>query len=121
MNEQVEALLRTLPRRIKVGAYDWRVVLNTEDAEIEKCGEADFEHHIVNLWPEHLNSPDHAVGIVIHELLHVIFDNEDLEHKTVHSDPEDLEESIVIGFEQGLVALYRDNPRLLTWIKKGLR
>lgn len=120
MNEQVEALLRTLPRRIKVGAYDWRVVLNTEDAEIEKCGEADFEHHVVNLWPEHLNSPDHAVGILIHELLHVIFDNADLEdaNPTYSNDPE---EDIVVGFEQGLVALYRDNPRLLTWIKKGLR
>ncbi|SHH47999.1 hypothetical protein [Bradyrhizobium erythrophlei] len=115
---EVDTLLKALPRRIKVGAYDWRVILNEEEADIEKCGEADFEHHVVNLWPSHLNSPDHAVGIVIHELLHVIFDNADLEGNHTSPDPE---EEIVIGFEQGLVALYRDNPRLLTWIKKGLK
>lgn len=119
MNEQVEALLRTLPRKIKVGAYDWKVSL--EEGADEHCGQADFEPQIIRLWPDSLTSPAHAVGILLHECLHVIYDNEDLEDKVVHSDPEDLEEDIVVGFEQGLVSLYRDNPRLLTWIKKGLK
>lgn len=118
MNEDVGTLLKTLPKKIKVGAYDWRVVLNTEDAEVEKCGEADFEHHVINLWPEHLNSPDHAVGIVIHELFHVFWDNADLEGSAASPDQE---EEVVIGFEHGFVSLFRDNPRLLTWIKKGLK
>ena len=116
----VEALLRTLPRKIKVGAYDWRVVLNSDPRpdEVDKCGEADFEHHVVNLWPQNLISPDHTVGILIHELFHVFWDNADLHHS---SRSDDQEEEIVIGFEHGFVSLFRDNPRLLTWIKKGLK
>lgn len=119
MNPNVEALLKVLPKKIKVGAYDWHVkILEGND----KCGEADFEFHHINLWPEALVDAAHTVGIVIHELLHVIYDNEDLHFNQVGSvDPDALEEEIVVGYEQGLVALYRDNPRLLTWIKKGLK
>lgn len=114
MNEQVEALLRTLPRKIKVGAYDWRIVLN--DGDNENHGQADFEFHRINLWPETIIDPVHCVGIVFHELLHTIFGDRGLD------TPEaDFEEQIVIGFETGIVSLYRDNPKLLTWIKRGLK
>lgn len=119
MNPNVEALLRILPKKIKVGAYDWHVkILEGND----KCGEAAFEFHHINLWPEALVDAAHTVGIVIHELLHVIYDNEDLTtSRLVGKSDDDAEEEIVVGYEQGLVALYRDNPRLLTWIKKGLK
>lgn len=119
MNPNVEALLRRLPKKIKIGAYDWHVKLRAGD---EKHGEADFEFHHINLWPGTLVDPHHAVGIVMHEILHVIFDNEDLSDAIVGINTQDEdEETIVLGYENGLVALYRDNPKLLTWIKKGLK
>jgi hypothetical protein len=55
------------------------------------------------------------VGTVIHELLHVIYDNEAIE------DKRSSEEAIVVSFETGLVSLFRDNPKLLNWIKRGLK
>jgi hypothetical protein len=60
----------------------------------------------------------HAVGITLHECPHVIFDNQGLEHMKKRKD--DREEQIVLGFEAGLVSLFRDNPKLLTWMKKYL-
>ena len=120
MTPEVEAVLRTLPRKIKVGAYDWRITF--QDGANEKCGEADFEFHRVTLWPDNLIDPQHAVGIVIHEILHIIFDDRSLvDALSSGDDQDDQEESIVVGFETGLVSLYRDNPKLLTWIKRGLK
>jgi hypothetical protein len=120
MNDQVTAILRTLPRKIKVGAYDWRVVI--KDGPSDCHGEADFTTHFISLWPETLADGPHAVGVVIHELLHVIYDDRNVvEVISNGDDTDDQEESIVLAFESGLVSLYRDNPKLLTWIKRGFK
>lgn len=111
MNEQVEALLRTLPRKVKVGAYDFRIRI--VEGESPEWGEADVDTQTVSVWPEDMANPAFLVGIVLHELLHVIYHYESLEGKD--------EEAVVTGYEVGLISLYRDNPKLLTWIKKGLR
>jgi Zn-dependent peptidase ImmA (M78 family) len=119
MTPEVEAVLKTLPRKIKVGAYDWRIKVITDPSDF--YGEASFEKAVITIWPANHQSPDRVVGTVLHELLHVIYTNEDLEDRAVHSAPEALEEDIVTGFETGLIALYRDNPKLLNWIKRGLK
>lgn len=111
----LETCLRRLPKKLKIGPYDWRVVLEADGGD--KCGETDFEVHTIRLWPSVLTSSNHVVGILLHECLHVIYDNEALEHEERNGG---LEEAIVIGFEQGLVSLFRDNPKLLTWMKKCL-
>jgi hypothetical protein len=105
MNDEVEAVLRTLPRKIKVGAYDWRIKI--EPGVSEDFGETNYDDAQVTVWPESHQSPDRVVGTVVHELLHVI-------------DP-DLEEETVVKLENGLISLLRDNPKLLTWIKRGLK
>jgi hypothetical protein len=114
MTPEVEAVLKTLPRRIKVGAYDWRIKINNDPSE--DYGEANFEKAIITIWPANHQSPDRVVGTVLHELLHVIYSNEELSGAV--GDPE---ETIVLSFETGLVSLFRDNPKLLNWIKRGLK
>jgi hypothetical protein len=114
---RVEECLRGLPRTLKIGAYDWSVMLLAGDDA--NCGQADFETHHLNLWPKNLTSPSHAVGIILHECLHVIFDNHGL--VKMKRDKEEREEAIIVGFEAGLVSLFRDNPKFLTWMKKWLR
>lgn len=117
MTEDVSACIRKLPRKIRIGAYDWTVSI--EEGSHDKCGEADFEPQIIRLWLDSLTSVNHAVGIVLHECLHVIYDNEKL--TKIKGKKDDKEEAIVVGFENGLVSLFRDNPKLMTWIKKGLK
>jgi hypothetical protein len=117
MTPELEAVLKTLPRRIKVGAYDWRIKIDTNPSE--DCGETDYTKAVITLWPANHQSPERLVGTVIHELLHVIYDNEQLAGAGVVS--REAEETIVCGFETGLVSLYRDNPKLLNWIKRGLK
>lgn len=115
----VEACIAGLPTTIKIGAYDWSVeILEEGQGDPDSCGQADFEVRHLRLWPTRLTSPAHAVGIFLHECLHVIYDVQNL--ITMKRDKEDREEQIVLGFEAGLVSLFRDNPKLLTWMKKWL-
>jgi hypothetical protein len=114
MTPDVEAVLKTLPRRIKVGAYDWRIKVDTGPSE--DYGETDYDKAEITIWPANHQSPERLVGTVIHELLHVIYDNEELAGAVG-----EIEETIVVGFETGLVSLFRDNPKLLNWIKRGLK
>jgi hypothetical protein len=111
--------LELLPPTIKIGAYDWSVKVEYGAVDTSSCGEADFETHTVSLWLHNLTSPNHTVGTVLHECLHVIFENEKL--GKLKKDKEAREEQIVSGMETGVVSLLRDNPKLLTWIKKCLK
>jgi hypothetical protein len=117
MAEDVAACVRGLPKTIKIGAYDWTVVV-FDEAHEELCGQSDFETSQIRLWPANLTSHNHAVGITLHECLHVIFANQGLENLKRGKD--EREEQIILGFEAGLVSLFRDNPKLLTWMKKWL-
>lgn len=109
--------LLSVPGKIKIGAYDWRVAV--EAGVDDKCGQADFETQTIRLWQDNITSDNHCVGILLHECLHVIYENAKLDK--LKGKKADKEEAIVIGFENGLVSLFRDNPKLLTWIKKGLK
>lgn len=113
MREEVSARLRTLPRKLKVGAYDYRTEIHAGKNPEDDYGTVSFEDFKINLWPEAMPSSEFLVGVVLHELLHIIYENIGLAGLD--------EEKTVTGFEVGLVALYRDNPKLLTWIKKGLK
>src|SRR5215467_5480578 len=101
----VEACLAGLPRTIKLGPYDWSVAVIEGDSD--DCAQATFHDHHFRLWPANLNSPGHVVGVVLHECLHVIYDAQGLSKAK-----RDREETIVLGFEAGLTALFRDNRKL---------
>jgi hypothetical protein len=76
----VDACVRAVPKSIKIGSYDWKVVIEDADpAGEELCGHAIFATDTIQLWPKNLTSASHAVGIVLHECLHIIFDHAGLE------------------------------------------
>jgi hypothetical protein len=112
MTPDVEVVLRTLPRRIKVGAYDWRI--KVDPGPSEDFGETNYDKAEITIWPANHQSPERLVGTVIHEALHVIYDDKELATSNE-------EEAVVVAFETGLVSLFRDNPKLLNWIKRGLK
>lgn len=114
----VESCIAALPRTIKIGPYDWNLVV-MEGSDGDLCGQADFEPHFLRLWPDNLTSPSHVVGIFLHEALHVIFDVQNL--TKMKREKDEREEAIVSGFESGLISLFRDNPKLMTWMKAWLR
>lgn len=114
----VARCLEEMPKVIKIGAYDWTIKVDP-GADAERCGYCDFEVHTITLWAGNLTSPSHVAGILIHECLHVIFDNEKL--GKLKKEKESREEQIVQAYETGLVSLFRDNGGLLVWMKKWLK
>jgi len=106
-----------MPQTLKVGAYDWSIVI--DDNESDACGQAQFETFRIVLWRRNLTSPGHVVGTAFHETLHVIYDNHDL--GKLNRNAEEREERIVLGFESGVISLFRDNPKFVTWMRKWLR
>ncbi len=109
-----------MPKKLKIGAYDWHVIIEAvTPEEDDKCGQALFATNHLKVWPENLTSPSHLVGVVLHECLHVIFDNEKLEK--LKKSKEDREEQIIAGFESGLISLFRDNPKFVVWMRKHLK
>lgn len=110
-----QELLSALPKKVKVGtlSYTLEVVPDLKD-----------EGHGINgmCVPDELKimvdaaSPSnaHAVDTVVHEIFHAIWDERGLPKK-----PD--EERAVRCLSTGVVALFQDNPKLVNWIKKGLR
>jgi len=115
--EATAACLKSLPSKIKIGPYDWTIVL--QDTEEALLGQTWPGTCNIALWPKNLTSAAQVVGIVLHECSHVIFENQGLSH--LKRDKEEREEQIVCAYEAGMIGLFRDNPKLLTWMKKWLR
>ena len=116
----MEQCLKELPRVLKIGPYDWAVVKYDESGpEFTTCGQTDFETQEIILWTSMLPNTSTVVGTVLHECLHVIFENEKL--GKLKKNKSAREEQIVLGFEAGLISLLRDNPKLLRWMLKWLK
>jgi Zn-dependent peptidase ImmA (M78 family) len=57
---------------------------------------------------------DRKVNILIHELLHALYERYGLEDG-------EKEEAVVESLANGLSALFKDNPKLVDYIKEGVR
>ena len=113
----IETCLQALPRKLKIGAYDWSVVV--DDSESENAGQARFASDELVIWRSNITSTGHAVGTVLHECLHIVFENQGL--GKMKRGKEEREEAIILGFETGLISLFRDNPKLFNWMRKWLK
>lgn len=119
MKKEVQKLLPTLPKKLKIGAYNYDIVTLpdyiTGDDDRKKwglCSPSEQKLTLANI--EGMPSSEMLVGLLIHEVIHAIWNDRNLK-------PRETEENIVLAFEVGLVSLFRDNPGLLDWIKKGLK
>lgn len=108
-----------VPKTIKVGALDYsfkavdRIV--DEDTGTESWGEVVYEDYTVTVQRGQ-PSVASSVDTLLHELLHAIWHETDLRGQI----GKDLEERVVRNLSSGLIALFRDNPKLLRWMDRRL-
>jgi hypothetical protein len=100
-----------MPSKMKIGAYDWGIVV--EDGDAPDMGEANFEHNQIRIWRANVKNAGQLVGIIIHECFHILY-----EQNTLAKVKRDREEKVVTAFEVGTVSLLRDNPKFVTWMKR---
>lgn len=118
--EKVANLLNTLPDKIKIGAEDFTIKIFDGMATHESLpdqslwGYCNLDTLEIGLGSESPNGI-HLAGITVHEFLHAILG---VMYPRLKKNEE---ERIVRRTEEGLIALFRDNPWFLPWLVKGLK
>lgn len=108
---KAEEALASIPTKIKAGPHTYAVAVvdQIEDAHAQ----IDTDALLIEISRK-CPSASFVVGNLIHELLHDIWLAGGLGKRAE-------EERVVLAFERGLTQLFTDNPKLLTWIKRGLK
>ena len=103
--------LASMPKKIKVGPHTYivRIVENLQG----DMAEIDTDAQSIEIVSSAASAPQ-VVGRLVHELLHAIWQDRDLGKRAD-------EERVVLQYESGLIQLFQDNPKLLTWIRRGLK
>jgi hypothetical protein len=106
-------MVDALPEMIKVGAFDFAIEkVDTLEAHSRGVyGQCSSQLMTLSIQRQ-MPSRQKAVDTFLHELLHAIWWERDLEDA-------DKEERTVGCLSTGLVQVHRDNPWLADWIKKG--
>ena len=106
--------LTTIPHKIKVGPHTYTVwIVDSISCDSDARASVDPEKLSIEIVST-MASSSAVVGACIHELLHAIWADRDLGKRVD-------EEKMVLQYESGLVQLFQDNPKLLTWIRRGLK
>jgi hypothetical protein len=104
----------TLPKKIKIGPLIYRVRIVKEiSGDKEAKGSWNDDSLTIDIV-DSIASSTQIVGCIVHEILHGIWDERDLSKDSG-------EEHIVLQFENGLIQLFQDNPKLVIWMQRGLR
>ena len=109
------------PATVKVGARVYTVTVDRAaiDAasvreQLDLAGHVDHATHAITLAPD--LSEGHTREALLHELLHVIVDATGMGDGRGPLTPASREEQVVQALGAGLLAVLRDNPRLLTYL-----
>jgi hypothetical protein len=111
--------LNTAPKTLRIGPADYDIEYVEDGVLIDgdpnpKMGMCHPNAELIKISVKYLASPVGLVSVFLHEALHGIWHNQNLPSKVK-------EEEAVQGIETGLVQLFRSNPGLIDWIKKGLK
>jgi hypothetical protein len=106
-----------LPKKWKIGAYSFDVlIVPTDDSELAggtdvgNDGLTVFSKQVVLL--DESMMPERAAVIVLHEAIHII--------NWVYGVSDDsTEEEVTTQLSSGLMAFWRDNPKVMQWLSKA--
>lgn len=108
-----QAALKSIPKKIKVGPHIYRVrAVDAIGDDPDAMAQLNTGDQIIEIVRDH-KTASLVVGSLIHELIHAIYADRDLDNAS--------EERTCIQLESALVQLFQDNPALLVWIGKGLK
>lgn len=107
-------LVEALPDVVRVGGYDWYLEKwNAHQARgASRWGECSTGEMTIRIQLD-MPTAQKAVDTLMHEISHAMF-------WVYGVQDEDKEERLVGALGSGLMALYRDNPWLLDWLRKAL-
>lgn len=110
------SLLDTLPKRLAIGPYTFRVVVGTAETHPEQLAD---NHGLCDLMRQtiHLKSGESEASTLdttLHEIQHAI-------HWVQNLTDESTEEDYATRGSTGLVDVLLRNPKLQRWLNKAIR
>ena len=98
--------------RVRIGYIDFAIHPFPDGFAANPDGKTDFTRQII--YVDDVLSPEAKACTLLHEILHAVW--------ALHAlSDDDKEERIVTALGNGLSQVFRDNPELVTFIKKGLK
>lgn len=110
----------SFPRRLRVGAKHYDVEL-ADPGKDNNSGETDSQWCRIKIDPD--QAPLQFVDTYLHEALHALVAESGL-HTLLENPPkkyDDMEETVIRDLSTSLLALFRDNPRVLNYLKRNLK
>ena len=113
-NDLGSRAIDALPDRIKIGGFDFALVIWThhQASGASRYGEFSSIEQLIRLQRD-MPSPFKAVDTLLHELSHAIF-------WVYGIHDEDKEERVVGAMGSAWMQIYRDNPWLAKWLNEVL-
>lgn len=108
-----------LPRVVKIGGYTYRIkVVATDDPNLahpadpeQRCDGMTYET-TQRIYLDATMHPQRAAVVVLHELIHAI-------NSVYGVTDESTEEQVTTQISTGLMAFWRDNPKVFTWLNSA--
>lgn len=108
------------PKSVKVGPYVYTITFVKEPDwsadEADAGGVTRNESHRIDIRLEPGCNEDSLRGILVHEILHVIFHVGSIGPTIRKISKSDMEEFVVASTEPVLLAVLRDNPKVLAYL-----
>jgi len=115
MAGKTSPIIAALPETIKIGAYTVRIV-KAQDHLVASEAWATWENQEFVIYVRHIYPNNElAVASLLHEITHACFTVYGMAREGIN------EEQVCILNDMIWVAVFKDNPWLLDWIKKGLK
>lgn len=115
----IHALAKSLPRTIQLGHLPYTVKFADGWIKFEderRWGECDHSTATITLVGQDIfPSKEMLVSVFLHEVLHALWTQANLPTKGVK------EEQAVGSLETVLTAFIKNNPKVMTWVTKGLK
>jgi hypothetical protein len=118
MKPEVAKWVKEAPKAIKVGGFDYELTIQSDwlkNSEGENSwGLCDFANRKFQIGnTAGVPSVRELASTLLHEIMHAIWDQYYLGKKAS-------EENAIRALEQGLVGIFRDNPKLGPWLIKAI-
>jgi hypothetical protein len=107
------ALMRQLPTSMRFGAHEYALEKGTIPEHERSWGKINTDLHMITIDIDVPNGKRLA-ETVLHEILHGIWSDRYLPSNAP-------EEQIIEQLSAGIIAMFIDNPWMLTWLSRALR
>ena len=107
-----------LPNSVELGYRTMQIVVVESGGLSDKHGHCDIERKKIVVDKSSHSDDVEAMDTILHEILHVVYKNG---HLGKPDDDDEVEERVVSIMSNGVIELFRRNPKFLEWFYRHMK